>query len=97
MKTLTYESWHARYRPEYNYLTKDEHPAFDGEMFETYGDEVAYVEKVSPSRVWTYMDGDDGALVIVNGLHMVNRIGYFVTDEPWTEDVQVILDGGSDE
>ena len=96
MQTLTIEAWNARYRPEYNYLSY-ETPTFNGVMFETYGDEHAYVEKVSPYRVWTYVDTEDGGLAIINGYHLVNRIGYFVTDEPWTEDIAVTLEAGSDE
>lgn len=91
MQTLTIEAWNARYRPEYNFLSPEK-ASFDGVMFETYGDEVAYVENVSPRRVWTYVDTDNGGLAIINGYHLVNRIGYFVTEELWTEDTTVTLE-----
>ena len=91
MQTLTVEAWNARYRPEYNFLSPEE-TSFGGTMFETYGDEVAYVESVTKDRVWTYVDTDNGGLAIINGYHLVNRIGYFVTEELWTEDTTVTLE-----
>lgn len=96
MSTLTIETWNTRYRPEYNFLAEEE-ASFDGTMFETYGDEVAYVQNVSPTRVWTYIDTDNGGLAIVNGYHLVNRIGHFVTDRPWDTDVTVVLEEGTEE
>lgn len=90
MQILTVEAWNARYRPEHNFLSPEE-ASFGGMMFETYGEEHSYVERVAPHRVWTYVDTEDGGLAIVNGYHLVNRIGYFVTEEPWTEDVTVTL------
>lgn len=94
MSTLTIEEWERQYRPEYNFLSEEE-ASFNGAMFETYGDEMAYVENVSPTRVWTYVDTDNGGLAIINGFHVANRIGYFVTDHPWDTDVTVILEEGA--
>jgi hypothetical protein len=34
--------------------------------------------------VWTYVDGDDGTYV-TNGYHLVNRIGYFITEVPYDD------------
>jgi uncharacterized protein YlzI (FlbEa/FlbD family) len=33
-----------------------------------------------PDTVWTLLEGDEGQLVIESGLHVVNRIGYLVTE-----------------
>ena len=87
---LTYDAWADKYRPTVNHLA--EYASFDdgdgGLMFETYGEEIEYVlsvcRKGEEDRVWTYVDGDDGTY-IVNGLHYVNRIGYFVTTNPCDE------------
>lgn len=53
-----------------------------GCLFETYGEEFDYVKRFDPARVWTVVDGDDGDIYIVNGLHHVNRIGYLLSREP---------------
>lgn len=31
-----------------------------GCLFETYGEEFAFIQRQDPSRVWTLVDGDDG-------------------------------------
>ena len=67
----------------------DEYASFDGLMFETYGDEVDYVKSISPDRIWTYGDGDDGGGYIWNGWHIVNRLGYFISEEPWPADTVI--------
>ena len=67
----------------------DEYASFNGLMFETYGDEVDYVKSISPYRIWTYGDGDDGGGYIWNGWHIVNRLGYFISEEPWPADTVI--------
>jgi hypothetical protein len=60
----------------------DENASFDGLMFETYGDEVEYVKSKPHNRIWMYGDGDDGGLYIWSGWGFVNRIGYFISENP---------------
>ena len=67
----------------------DEYASFDGLMFETYGDEVDYVKSISPDRIWTYGDGDDGGGYIWNGWHIVNRLGYFISEVPCPADTTI--------
>lgn len=50
-----------------------------GCLFETHGEEFDFVQRQDPRKVWTFMDGDDGAQVVCTGLHYVNRIGYLVS------------------
>jgi hypothetical protein len=52
-----------------------------GYLFETYGEELAYVRNVDPRRVWTLLENDDGNPYILSGLRFVNRIGHFVSEE----------------
>lgn len=60
----------------------DEYASLDGLMFETYGDEYEYVKSKSPERIWTWGDGDDGGSYIWNGFHLINRIGYLISENP---------------
>lgn len=53
----------------------------DGFLFETFGEELAFVMKQDPRTIWTLVDGDDGPCII-SGIHYVNRIGYFVSSIP---------------
>lgn len=50
-----------------------------GCLFETYGDELDFVQSQDPRKVWTLVDGDDGRHVLCSGVHGVNRIGYLVS------------------
>ncbi len=62
-----------------------------GCLFETYGEELAFVRELDPRTVWTLVDGDDGDQYLLSGFHFVNRIGYLVSTVPVPEaaDIQV--------
>lgn len=70
-----------------------------GCLFETHGDEFAFVRRHDPSKVWTLIDGDDGDMYLISGLHFVNRVGYLVSTIPVPEDatIQVHLPMSHDE
>lgn len=75
--------WEDTYKPTAN--TGDEYASWNGQLFDTYGkDEQAVIAVATqePRRVWTLVDTDNG-LTIMNGYHYVNRVGYFITEEPW--------------
>jgi hypothetical protein len=89
---LTFEDWCETYRPIPNYL--DDNASFNGAMFETYGEEVAFVKSQDTNRIWMYGDGDDGGTYIWSGWGFVNRIGYFVTEVPCPDDVIIQIQVG---
>lgn len=82
--SLTYDDWCATFAPIKNPVRKD--APFDGAMFETFGDELAFVRDQPADRIWTLVQGDPeahgGDLYVVSGYHLVNRLGYFVTGRP---------------
>jgi|LauGreDrversion4_2_1035121.scaffolds.fasta_scaffold507229_2 hypothetical protein len=89
---LTFSEWEAKYKPKANHLV--EGASFQDEdgvgiMFETYGVEVDYVRTNSNNHIWTYIDEDDKGYIIA-GYHWINRIGYFITAEPWTDEWESI-------
>lgn len=89
---LSAEEWTNTFKPLPNHLDseaswQDENNV--GAMYETYGEELDFVRKMyadTPNYVWTYMDSDNGGTVIVDGYHLVNRIGYFITEVPQARD-----------
>jgi hypothetical protein len=85
------DEWAATYKPIKNHI--DTNSSFDGEMFETYGEELEFVKAADEDRIWMYGDGDDGGSYIWNGWHFVNRIGYFITEVPCPPDttIQVLV------
>ena len=42
--------------------------------------------------MWTILEGDDNELYYTTGVHVVNRIGYFVTEEEYQEEIEVELE-----
>jgi hypothetical protein len=82
-KRMTYDKWFDTFKPVKNHL--DPNAAGEGTMFETFGAEDTHVRAIAqtdPKKVWTELDVD-GRLVIVNGWHYVNRIGYYITEVPY--------------
>lgn len=80
---MIYEEWTEKYKPMANHLVSD--PEDYLVTFETFGDEYKFVletNEIDPRRIWTLIDGDEGTYV-VDGWHYVNRICYFVTEEPF--------------
>ena len=89
---MSFNKWLETYKPITNHI--DPNASFQDEsgsgiMFETYGDEVEFVRSQSPANIWTYGDGDDGGGYIWNGWHIVNRLGYFITEVPCPPDTTI--------
>jgi hypothetical protein len=82
----------------------DDNAAFDGKMFETYGDEMNFVLEMSKqNRVITIIESDEGCeedeegfmtpnMYYVSGMHFVNRIGYLITEEPIAFEFECLID-----
>ena len=88
---ITFTQFEEKYKPVVNHLDKYAGPNNVSRMFETYGPEVKYVQSVDEKRVWTWVDGDACSLLLA-GYHYVNRLGYYVCEEPWeTGNEQVLL------
>ena len=89
IKNLTEDEFESKFTMIKNHI--DNNASLYGCMFETYGDEVDYIASLANTKtVWTFLEGEDDCY-FVTGMHLVNRIGYFVTKEPYTEDCMVVL------
>lgn len=80
---MSYSDWVDAFQPTQN--EADESASYDGTMFETYGEDLAHVTTRAPNLVWTLVETDAGGYLIVNGFQRVNRVGYFVTANPFHE------------
>jgi hypothetical protein len=79
---MDYGLFADRFKPIQNFM--DDNASLDGTMFETYGDELDYVKAQPDNKIWTYCDdGDNGYLS--QGYHIVNRLGYVICANPWTD------------
>lgn len=71
----------------YNIISEDAfteewgaHAAPSGDLFEF--DEV---KDLPLNTVWTVVDTDDGHWIAQPGFHVVNKLGYVVTQKPWSD------------
>ena len=78
------------YKPIKNHL--DSNASWGGCMFETYGEELEFVMAQDPNHIWTIVDGEDDDVEITNGYHLVNRIGYFVSEVASPDDFVLVRD-----
>lgn len=79
-KFYTYSSWADTFKPIKNSFVK-----YDSLTFETYGEEVEFVQKADNKYIWTEVDGDSGTYIVA-GYHWVNRIHYYITENPWDDE-----------
>lgn len=85
------EIWSEKYRPIKNHI--DVNAGWDGELFETYGEEYEFVKATPCDRVWTWVDCGDGS-VLLSGHHWCNRIGYLITEVPYegADSISVVVE-----
>jgi hypothetical protein len=82
---ISEEAFDEQYPLLTNHLNPNASWAFSdtgGCLFETYGEELAFVRQQNRRYVWTFLDGDDGDQYVASGLHFVNRIGYLISKVP---------------
>jgi hypothetical protein len=99
---MTEDDFDMQYPLLTNQLNPNASWAFDdgrGCLFETYGQELAFIRRQDLRTVWTLVDGDDGELYVLSGFHYVNRIGYLVSTVPVPDetDIQVHIPTEPDE
>ena len=91
---MSEDEFEVRYQLLTNHLNPQATWAFGegrGCLFETCGKELEFVRQQDPGTVWTLVDGDDGDQYLVNGFHIVNRIGYLISTVPIPEGVDIVV------
>jgi hypothetical protein len=74
---MTWDEWEDTYKP-----------TTDSE----YGNLSEIALETPHHNIWTVVDGDGIYMNIISGIHIINRLGYFVTEVPWEDDVFVTND-----
>lgn len=88
MVTLNYDEWVEQYQPITNRYT--DNGSYDNTLFEYNELEVDLIKCTDCENIWTLVSGEDEESWIIPGLHIVNRMGYFVTNVPHEyKDIQV--------
>ena len=87
-KNISYDEFVEKYKPIQNHI--DTNRSHEGLMFETYGEELEFVKESDQHCIWTLTDCED-TVIIQSGFHYVNRLGYFITEVPFTaeDNIQV--------
>lgn len=83
-KFYTQEAWVRDFKP-INNPNNDWGADSTYSAFETYGEDYDKVKATDVKYVWTEVDGDEGTYIIA-GHAWVNRIQYFITENPWTDE-----------
>ena len=85
MKSLTYEKWEKKYKPIQCKTAEEIHAgaSFNGCLYETFGKEYEFIKKQDVHNLWTLVGVEDN-MMIYPGYYFANRLGYFVTEKPWT-------------
>jgi hypothetical protein len=85
LSRITIDEWCDTYKPIIN-----PNNDWGGEYsaFETFTPDVTFVSSHPDNVIWTEIDSGEG-VSIVSGYHLVNRIQYYITEKPWTEDTEV--------
>ena len=77
------EDFDEKFRPFKNPHDRD--AGWDGCLFGTNGVEYNFVKNQPENRVWTLTSHN----TLVSGRHLVDRVGYIVTEVPWEIDTEV--------
>ncbi len=87
--TITYDQFVNMYHPIRNPLQSDQ--PFNGCLFDTYGVEADFIHHY-PGRasIWTLVE-EDGELLIRNGTHCGNHLGYFLTCNVSSDGDEIIV------
>ena len=88
---MKWSEWEAKYKLVPNHFMQAKYPDHQPEyQFETYDEELEYINSLDPHYVWTWVQGDMCDLIIA-GKAYVNRLAYYVTEVPWEDGNEQIL------
>jgi hypothetical protein len=82
-KFYTQDAWVDTFKPIVNPNNNWDECSYSA--FETYGEDYEFVKAQEPNKIWTEVDGDEGTYIVA-GWHYVNRIQYFITENPWEDE-----------
>lgn len=83
MKNITFEEFIKKYAPAKNSNVED--GPYNGYMFETFGEDLELVKITSREHIWTLIDCPNEESYVIQGYHLADRFGHFITFVPWDE------------
>ena len=82
-RILTVDEWEEKYKPIKNHI--DQNTSFNECAFETYDEELEFVQSQNPYNIWTLINVGDESY-IVPGFRWIDRDLYFITEKPFTDE-----------
>ena len=58
-------------------------------LFETFGEELAFVHQHSCNLIWTLLSVENNAYIVTNGYWRINRIGFLISTRPVPEGMNI--------
>ena len=80
---LTEDLWYKHYKP----LNLDKDYLWHTD--EEFKNQIAKPEGIY--NIWTVITDDLDEIVIVNGVHVVNRLGYIISENSWMEGDEIVV------
>ena len=90
IKRMSFSKWAKRYRPIKNPFNRS--AGVDGYLYHPHGEEWRSVDKNNRNNIWTLVITDSirsTAWEITNGIHLVNREGFLITERPAEENLSI--------
>lgn len=89
VRRIDEDTFIEKFRPQPNALDLTASLDFGdgGCLYSAAGKEFRHVLAQDPRTLWTLVEGDGDRLFIESGLHIVNRLGYLVTANPFEEGI----------
>jgi len=84
---MTTDEWEEEFKPCLNFTPGN---AADGIFIEICEEERNFLCEHDPLHIWTAV-GQDGVVFIVEELHIINRLGYFITEKPYLENTSYVI------
>ena len=78
--SITEDEWDQQYNPLNDSLLQD------------HGRDLELVMLQPKDQIWTLVEAENEKLFIRNGYHIVNRIGYYITQKPWFPSDDIVVE-----
>jgi hypothetical protein len=82
-KEMIEEDWVMEFLPIENHINTD--AEFEGHMFAVDGQELDFIKSQNHYCIWTLVESDSEGAYIYNGWKPENKVGYFLTEVPWSK------------
>lgn len=76
---MDWNTFYETYKPHKDPRSRDDMER----RYETFSPDIDIVRSADPDCVWTMVEGDNGAWVLLSGYHHVNRVYYLITEKPF--------------